>query len=799
MASPLLRRARSRRDVARGLLAVRGSVLLARIPLAALLVIAGAAAGAAPAVEDVAELSPHGMCAGLRDEPSAGALYYSSNRISPAQCDSVRIHSRATGGVLNWTRLSGRLSEWLELPVEAWPMGEVAEMAYEYTDCGCECGDGRLCPDLFEGCPVGFWIAAFLHCASTWALAGNGAGVAAEAAYRRCASMDPLGSLATAASQYFPFLRLFDLVLSGWPLFSLLNRLGVLAPTALRGDPLRPPRLLRLRRHDLQEAAEATEAAAALVPRVAAGNREAIRRLRYRLADVELGLCAAAAEADAADVHARDERGLDRGSRALLLDMAAAGSPLLQNLAALERAAALHLEVRAYDRRLGDVCPALPFWGHQGVAIEEASFVNDFHTILMEEVGAAAVPAEEDPVSTSRPPADAQNRREAWVTYLIANDDLDVHLESIHTLAFSVRAVEKRRRPFLVLTLGELGSEAQRQLRADSLEVVPLDVHAFAMNHSTESIWWEERGLVQTLARLSVFNLTEFDRIVVLEGDMVMTRESDRLFDIPVFASGFELGGGPEGNPGLNTGIMVLSPNSRFFDNMLDFAVVANWHEHYLAQKFNTDQTFLDLFWSKISARKGIVRFDAKGDFSGCGDVTQLHGGPANMSWPDNKTLAYRVGEVADVHCLLPLEFNYYADFKHVFLLGYRHTFTGADKPSVAASNVHMDAKAFERPIPRGLALDRSARWLVRRGLLGGPPHVVHYPGRVRKPWQRWLPGSRSLLDEEWWQAHERRCRAAASTGELVAGAGAPPCRFRCGTGASLAGVDRALRVMGLL
>lgn len=49
--------------------------------------------------------------------------------------------------------------------------------------------------------------------------------------------------------------------------------------------------------------------------------------------------------------------------------------------------------------------------------------------------------------------------------------------------------------------------------------------------------------VVQTLARLAVFNLTRFDRIVVLEADMVMVRPCDELFDIPVFAA-MSLAGG---------------------------------------------------------------------------------------------------------------------------------------------------------------------------------------------------------------------------------------------------------------
>jgi len=186
--------------------------------------------GASPeniADDESQEESPHGICAGLHYEPSSGALYDSANKVSPAQCDASKIYSYTSRTALVWTSLVGQLSNWLALPLDSWPWDEVAEVSFIYTQCGCECTPEGTCDELLVGCPVGFWIAALLQCATLWATAGTGPN--AEIAARRCDIMDPLGQVFVATSLFFPFLRLIDIMTSGWPVFALLNKLGSLA------------------------------------------------------------------------------------------------------------------------------------------------------------------------------------------------------------------------------------------------------------------------------------------------------------------------------------------------------------------------------------------------------------------------------------------------------------------------------------------------------------------------------------------------------------------------------------------
>lgn len=93
-------------------------------------------------VEEDAEPSPHGICAGLRGEPSPASLYDQANKVSPAQCNDVMIISHTDGSVLDWMELFDNLSIWLRLPLDAWPWDQVGEAAFRYTQCVDLCGRG---------------------------------------------------------------------------------------------------------------------------------------------------------------------------------------------------------------------------------------------------------------------------------------------------------------------------------------------------------------------------------------------------------------------------------------------------------------------------------------------------------------------------------------------------------------------------------------------------------------------------------------------------------------------------------
>ena len=59
---------------------------------------------------------------------------------------------------------------------------------------------------------------------------------------------------------------------------------------------------------------------------------------------------------------------------------------------------------------------------------------------------------------------------------------------------------------------------------------------------------------------------------------------------------------------------------------------------------------------------------------------------------------------------------------------------------------------------------------LVRKDLASASqsqaPKILHWPGELRKPWQRLHPRARSVWDSAWWRAHRAMCHE--SVGLLV-------------------------------
>ena len=40
---------------------------------------------------------------------------------------------------------------------------------------------------------------------------------------------------------------------------------------------------------------------------------------------------------------------------------------------------------------------------------------------------------------------------------------------------------------------------------------------------------------------------------------------------------------------------------------------------------------------------------------------------------------------------------------------------------------------------------------------------ILHWPGELRKPWQRYAPVARSAFDQMWWDAYRGMCRDSKS------------------------------------
>lgn len=415
-----------------------------------------------------------------------------------------------------------------------------------------------------------------------------------------------------------------------------------------------------------------------------------------------------------------------------------------------------------------------------------------------------------------------RGRREAFVTVLFANgarlDKVLLHVEAIRTLAFSVRIRSRTPRPFLVVTDGPIPSIAADAFTADGLRVLrrrEMELPAtsvgaaYGADGSRASrlelqSWWLERGVAPTAVKLAIWNLTEYDCLVFLDADTLLVDAVDELFDITTFASGltpysthgvFEVQHDGEArhqrHPGFNTGVMVLQPSAAVAASMAQ-QMLAGIHDNtpiaeHLGQ---SDQPWLDAYWLSYSRRLGFARFSApRRDgrarrFLGCELAFQADWGVPSTSpappraepleaalrrpWPRPGRRPRRrpvpllvPGAASEAHCVLPLEYDFFSDYKairmHVWYEARERVRELDRDPAAPGANVSDIEWAIRRYID-------DYRVLGTEGL-----KILHWPGELRKPWERWHRAVRSPWDDAWWATHAEMCRRSAA-----------PCHLSC-------------------
>src|SRR5690606_3624872 len=76
-----------------------------------------------------------------------------------------------------------------------------------------------------------------------------------------------------------------------------------------------------------------------------------------------------------------------------------------------------------------------------------------------------------------------------------------------------------------------------------------------------------------TFEKLYIFSLTQFDKIVYLDSDMLVLENIDELFDKEHMSAVGPAGGRFPGNEdynGLNSGLLVIQPNTKDFDSLIN-------------------------------------------------------------------------------------------------------------------------------------------------------------------------------------------------------------------------------------
>ncbi|KAJ3044398.1 Exostoses (Multiple)-like 3 [Rhizophlyctis rosea] len=208
----------------------------------------------------------------------------------------------------------------------------------------------------------------------------------------------------------------------------------------------------------------------------------------------------------------------------------------------------------------------------------------------------------------------------AYVTLLCD----DVMLESTLVLARSLNLSETRY-PFIVLTLPSVSEAARVKLLTPGVgvqEVVTVSQlkYPFPVNDAKRAI-----NKMCRYSKLQLWNMTQYDKIVFLDADMLVVKNIDDLFEWPEFSAVLDVGGV------FNTGVFVAEPSNDTYQDML-----ARYRK---APSYNRgDQGFLNWYFN----RRRSTDTETKG--SPIHVLPPAYNTPIKLKeyaiWPDTKAAA---------------------------------------------------------------------------------------------------------------------------------------------------------------
>ena len=168
----------------------------------------------------------------------------------------------------------------------------------------------------------------------------------------------------------------------------------------------------------------------------------------------------------------------------------------------------------------------------------------------------------------------------------------DSYVPGVLALNRSLKAVESRY-PLYLLTTSQLSDTSLTQIKGEGIEVLfdaPITPGAYVrhQNEINGSPNWNN-----TFFKLRIFGLTQFDKLIYLDSDMIVAANIDYLFDKPHMSA---VAAGRGFNPTwrqLNSGLMVIEPDRQMMDDLLGAGTVrlSAWE----MEEFDREYTKIDL------------------------------------------------------------------------------------------------------------------------------------------------------------------------------------------------------------
>lgn len=156
------------------------------------------------------------------------------------------------------------------------------------------------------------------------------------------------------------------------------------------------------------------------------------------------------------------------------------------------------------------------------------------------------------------------DKKYTYVTLL----STDSYLMGVLLLAKSLREAQAKY-PLLVVCSNGVSDKTKRILTRYGLEYVALD-EAINVDTTKYNVAPGYEHWNNTLDKLYVFSLTDYDKVIFLDSDMMVVRNIDHLFDMPhMSAVVADVFNEPDLRQ-LNSGMIVIEPNKRDFEGMVN-------------------------------------------------------------------------------------------------------------------------------------------------------------------------------------------------------------------------------------
>lgn len=143
----------------------------------------------------------------------------------------------------------------------------------------------------------------------------------------------------------------------------------------------------------------------------------------------------------------------------------------------------------------------------------------------------------------------------------------DSYLDGVLTLHESLKATHSKY-PFIVMIPEGLADNTTRSLEKSNIRYIKVknDIKVDDKMNTESVIHWSN-----TFFKLKIVTLTEFDKIVYLDCDMIVLQNIDELFDLPAMtavAAGRNFPGNEDWDR-LNSGLMVILPEKGLSDQLI--------------------------------------------------------------------------------------------------------------------------------------------------------------------------------------------------------------------------------------